>query len=81
MKRNGGDEMVDTKRLMGLIIGAGYNQSTLAEEAGISKNTLNQKINNKSDFKTGEIETICNILGIKKAQDKVDIFLCNTSQK
>lgn len=73
--------MVDTKRLMGIIISAGYSQSTLAEEAGISKNTLNLKINNKSDFKTGEIETLCNILGIKKAQDKVDIFLHKASQK
>uniref|UniRef100_UPI004027557B helix-turn-helix domain-containing protein n=1 Tax=Eubacterium sp. TaxID=142586 RepID=UPI004027557B len=72
--------MVDSKRLMGIIISKGYSQSTLAEKVGMSKNALNLKINNKSDFRTGEIENLCRILGIKKAQDKVDIFLFKSSQ-
>lgn len=73
--------MVDSKRLMGIIVSQGYSQSTLAIKAGISKNSLNQKINNKSDFKTGEVEKICRILGIDKPKDKVDIFLFKPSQK
>ena len=73
--------MVDTTRLKGLIVSAGFSQRTFAKYIGMNKDTLNLKINNKSDFKTGEIEKICEALHIVKASDKVDIFLCKSSQK
>lgn len=72
--------MVNKNRLLGIIVGAGYTQASFARVIGMNQNTLNLKINNKSDFKTGEIEKICDALQIKSAVDKVDIFLCNSSQ-
>nr|DAK91630.1 MAG TPA: Regulatory protein [Caudoviricetes sp.] len=71
--------MVDTIRLKGLIVSAGFSQRTFAKYIGMNKDTFNLKINNKSDFKTGEIEKICEALHIVKASDKVDIFLCKSS--
>ena len=71
--------MVDTIRLKGLIVSAGFSQRTFAKYIGMNKDTLNLKINNKSDFKTGEIGKICEALHIVKASDKVDIFLCKPS--
>lgn len=72
--------MVNKNRLMGMIIAAGYCQASFAKYVGINKNTFNAKINNKSDFKTGEIEKICEALNIFKSSDKADIFLHKPSQ-
>jgi len=47
----------------------------------MNKDTFNLKINNKSDFKTGEIEKICKVLNIVSDTDKVNIFLQQPSQK
>lgn len=73
--------MVDTLRLKGIIVASGFNQSVLAKKIGIAKNTLNLKINNESVFNADEIEALCEILNIQKAQDKIDIFLYKPSQK
>lgn len=73
--------MVNKNRLMGMIVAAGYSQSSFAKHIGIHKNTFNLKINNKSDFKTGEIEKICDALNICGASQKAAIFLHNSSQK
>ncbi|MGN0535703.1 MAG: helix-turn-helix domain-containing protein [Eubacterium sp.] len=73
--------MVDSNRLKGLIVNAGFSQRSFASHIGMNKDTFNLKINNKSDFKTGEIEKICDALHIVKSSDKVDIFLCKPSQK
>lgn len=72
--------MVNKNRLLGFIASAGLTQTSLAQKIGMNKDTLSLKINNRSDFKTGEIERICSVLQITKAADKVDIFLCKTSQ-
>ncbi len=73
--------MVDTNRLKGLIVNAGFSQRTFAQYIGMNKDTFNLKINNKSDFKTGEIVKICDALKIVESSDKVEIFLHKTSQK
>ena len=62
-------------KLKGKIAEAGYSQRSLAAELGISKNTLNSKINGKTPFNTAEIELICKKLGIHDASEKVAIFL------
>ena len=67
--------MVDTNRLKGAMIIAGYSQATLAKELGISKNTLNAKLNGKAKITTDEANNLCNILGINKDSDKCEIFL------
>nr|DAG75293.1 MAG TPA: Protein of unknown function (DUF739) [Caudoviricetes sp.] len=73
----GGEQMVDSNRLKGLIISNGFSQRSFAKAINMNKDTLSLKIHNKSDFKTGEIQKICEVLNITKAADKVNIFLLN----
>lgn len=62
-------------KLKGKIVEAGYTQRTLAVELGMSKNTLNAKVNGKKPFNTIEIERICDKLGIDSGAEKAEIFL------
>lgn len=64
-----------SNKLKGKIVEAGYSQRSLAAELGISKNTLNSKVNGKTPFNTAEIEQICNKLGIHDVAEKAAIFL------
>lgn len=73
--------MVNTNKLKGIIVSAGFSQRSFADRIGMNKDTFNAKLNNKSDFKTGEIELICKVLHIDKPSEKVDIFLFQPSQK
>lgn len=63
-----------TSKLKGKIAEAGYSQRSLAAELGISKNTLNSKVNGKTPFNTVEIERICEKLNIRDATEKALIF-------
>lgn len=64
------------------MIDCGFDsQRKFAQVIGMNKDTFNLKINNKSDFKTGEIEKICKVLNIVSDTDKVNIFLQQPSQK
>ena len=47
-----------SNKLKGKIAEAGYSQRSLAAELGMSKNTLNSKVNGKIPFNTVEIERI-----------------------
>lgn len=62
-------------KLKGKIVEAGYSQRSLAAEIGMSKNTLNSKINGKKPFNTVEIERLCEKLGIYDGAEKASIFL------
>lgn len=62
-------------KLKGKLAEAGYTQRLLAEEIGMSKNTLNSKINGKIPFNTDEIERICICLSIVDPVEKASIFL------
>lgn len=62
-------------KLKGKIVEAGYSQRSLAAAIGMSKNTLNSKINGKKPFNTVEIERICEKLGIYDGAEKAHIFL------
>lgn len=62
-------------KLKGKIAEAGYSQRSLAMELGMSKNTLNSKINGKVPFNTDEIERICEKLNIHDNAEKAAIFL------
>ncbi len=67
--------MMPNRKLKGKIAEAGYSQRSLAAELGMSKNTLNSKINGKIPFNTLEIERICEKLGIVDGNEKAAIFL------
>ncbi len=62
-------------KLKGKIVEAGYTQRSLAKEIGMSKNTLNSKVNGKIPFNTDEIERICVTLCIVDPMEKASIFL------
>lgn len=67
--------MVDTQKLKGLIVSAGMTQKEVAKEAGMSTNTLSNKINGTRDFTVGEVIKICDILHITENAEKAQIFL------
>lgn len=67
--------MLASNKLKGKIAEAGYSQRSLAAELGMSKNTLNSKVNGKIPFNTNEIEKICDKLGIHDGAEKAAIFL------
>lgn len=69
-----------TNKLKGKIIESGYSQRSLAEEIGISANTLNSKVNGKVPFTTNEAAIICEKLGIVDDSERVSIFLTSSSQ-
>lgn len=71
---------MNTNKLKGKIAESGYSQRSLATELGMSKNTLNSKVNGKIPFNTKEVEKICDKLGILDGAEKAAIFLERPSQ-
>lgn len=67
--------MVNTNELKGKIVASGYTQARLANELGISKNTLSDKINGKAPFTTDMVVKLCTVLGINDDEERIDIFL------
>lgn len=66
--------MTDTEMLQAIILKSGYKRSRIAQRMGITRAALNNKINNKSEFKQSEIEALCNILGIKNRERNAIFF-------
>ena len=56
--------MTDTKRLNELIRTAGLKKSYIAKEMGLSVKGLWMKITNRTDFKSGEIKKLAELLGM-----------------
>ena len=72
--------MVNKRKLLGRMVEAGFTQRKLATKLGLSKNTLSSRMSGRSAFNTEEIEAICQILSIREATEKVEIFLPQSSQ-
>ena len=66
---------MQTARLKGKIIEAGYTQRLLAATMNMSTNSLNKKINGQTPFNTDEVCSLCDILGISDNAEKAFIFL------
>lgn len=64
----------DYSKLLGRIKERGFTQETLAKEVGMSKTTLNLKLNNKANFTTPEIEKIRRVLLIETEEIGVYFF-------
>lgn len=58
----------DYSELLGRMRRCGETQESMAEKLNISTCSLNQKLNNKSDFKQSEIYSMSNALGIPLAE-------------
>ena len=77
--KKGGNKMLNKNKFLGKMVEAGYNQTTLSEELGISKNTLGAWVNNKRPIDANQILNLCAKLNIKNDHEKVEIFLSNVS--
>jgi hypothetical protein len=80
MNFKGGHNMVDVNKLKSRMVLKGFNQRTLAAEmtrrgVKISENTLSSKMKGNSQFDCEDADIICDILELKTAADKADIFL------
>ena len=66
--------MTNTELLREAITRSGLKLQFIADTLGIPRFALNNKIENKSQFKSGEIKTLCNLLGIESLSEKELIF-------
>lgn len=72
--------MINAKMLKGKMVAAEMTQQTLAKAAGMSRSSMNAKINGYYPFNVDEVVLICDILGIVDAKEKENIFLQKQSQ-
>ncbi|MBR3960845.1 MAG: helix-turn-helix transcriptional regulator [Clostridia bacterium] len=70
---------MNSNKLLGAMAEKGITQKELAKKLGISKNTVNSKINGKGHFDTEQAIKICEILGVDEPERKVEIFLPKSS--
>lgn len=61
--------MTATKKLKSKMVEAGITQAELAKILGISAQSMNYKINNKSEFKVSEIEAVAAALKIENKDE------------
>ena len=66
--------MTDTKLLREWIKKSGLKLSFIAEKLSLSRYGLQRKIENASDFRTGEVAILCELLGISDIKEKERIF-------
>ena len=62
--------MTNTNLLKAKIIEKGLNQMIVSSKMGISYQSLNSKINNKSEFTATEILNLCKLLEITSNKDE-----------
>lgn len=65
--------MTDTKKLRERINKAGLKLKYVAQELGISPYTLQMKIDNDTEFKVSEVDTLAKMLHLT-LQEKDEIF-------
>lgn len=66
--------MTNVKLLEDKIRQSGLKKGYLAERLGVSRGTLCSLLSNKTEFKTSQIRTLCEILGIEDDEVIKTIF-------
>lgn len=66
--------MTNTKELRAVIAETGIKYNFIAEKLGISRYTLQLKIDDSREFKPSEIEELCKILGITSLKERNKLF-------
>lgn len=69
--------MTNSQALRDLILKRGYKLKYVAEYIGLSPYGFQQKVDNKSEFKTSEISALCGLLRIESLEEKEKIFFAN----
>ena len=72
---------MEPNKLKAKIVEMGFSQTSLAPKVGMSKNTLNAKVNGRVPFNVDEIMRMCAVLNIVDNVEKSAIFLGGSSQK
>lgn len=67
--------MTNTKLLRDLIQASGLKLTYIAGQLMITPKALTMKIENQTEFKPSEIKRLSEILGIKTAEEREQIFL------
>ena len=73
--------MTNSAELKKRIKSSGLKKSYIAKVLGVAASTLSRKINNKLDFNTRQIETLCDLLGIETLEEKEAIFFAQEVAK
>lgn len=66
--------MTNTELLRKKIDESGYKIYFIAEKLGLTPQGLYLKLNNTNQFKAGEIQKLCQILGITNSDEMKEIF-------
>nr|DAI90277.1 MAG TPA: Regulatory protein [Caudoviricetes sp.] len=66
--------MTDTMKLEMIIKDSGLKKGYIAKTMSLSRQTLDNKIKNRSAFTSIEINALCKILNITKMEEKEEIF-------
>lgn len=66
--------MTDTEKLNLYIERSGLKQKYIAESLNLSSYGFARKRDNKSEFLPSEIDTLCDLLGIKTMQERFSVF-------
>ena len=73
--------MTDTALLRERIKNSGLKLNFIAERMGLSRFGLAKKINNDTQFYAGEIDKMCEILGITSVDECMAIFFAKEVDK
>lgn len=73
--------MTDSVLLKERITQRGLKLSYIAQYMGLSRMGLYNKINNRRPFNQHEIESLCRLLQIQSAEEKVAIFFADIVDK
>lgn len=66
--------MTNTEMLRDVIKKSGLKLEFIAKKLGITRFSLSKKIENVTEFKTSEVQKMCDVLRITDPQDKEAIF-------
>ena len=73
--------MVNTELLERAIRNSGKRKTYLAEKIGCTIQSFRMRCTNKYDFKSSDIDILCNELGISKLTDKERIFFAKNVER
>jgi hypothetical protein len=73
--------VTDTKELLKIIDESGLRKGYIAQKLGLTTYGFQKKVENKSQFKAGEIKMLCDILNITSLELKDRIFFANNVDK
>ena len=73
--------MTNTEKLSKIIDESGLRKGFIAAKLGLSTYGFQKKVENKSQFKAGEIKILCDLLHITSLKEKESIFFAEDVDK